>query len=261
MSQGIEGNDIMKKLDTYLDLCTQVYDLSKPNPPKDAYEFYRSYVASAKGAILEPMCGTGRFLLPLLEEGFDIHGFDAGEHMLKALYSKAKSRNLKPDVWQGFVKELKKPEKYNLIIIPAGSFGLIIDLEESIEALKIFYEHLNDDGALVFEVETLKSIPSQSGIWRASVWQRKDNKTIIANFLDLPLEDDVGTTICKYELVEGNRIIQAEVEFLKVRIYDPNQIIKMLKNVGFKEVKILKAFDKISNSDENDEVIVCECRK
>jgi hypothetical protein len=59
----------MKKLDTYLNLCTEVYDLSKPNPPENAYAFYRDYVMRANGLILEPMCGTGRFLLPLLEEG------------------------------------------------------------------------------------------------------------------------------------------------------------------------------------------------
>ena len=48
--------------DTYLNLCTQVYDLSKPQPPQDEYEFYRSYATAANGLILEPMCGTGRFL-------------------------------------------------------------------------------------------------------------------------------------------------------------------------------------------------------
>lgn len=50
-----------KSLDTYLDLCTQVYDLSKPTPPQDAYDFYLSYVRETNGPILEPMCGTGRF--------------------------------------------------------------------------------------------------------------------------------------------------------------------------------------------------------
>lgn len=78
-----------QKLDTYLRLCTQVYDLSKPNPPEDAYAFYRSYALNAKGPILEPMCGTGRFLLPLIDEGFDVQGFDASEHMLEALHGSA----------------------------------------------------------------------------------------------------------------------------------------------------------------------------
>ena len=63
---------------TYSMLCTQVYELSKPIPPKDAYAFYRNYAQVANGLILEPMCGTGRFLLPLLEDGFDVHGADNG---------------------------------------------------------------------------------------------------------------------------------------------------------------------------------------
>lgn len=48
-----------KKLDTYLGLCTEVYDLTKPTPPVEAYAFYRAYVAQAAGPILEPMCGSG----------------------------------------------------------------------------------------------------------------------------------------------------------------------------------------------------------
>ena|ERR1700722_11947081 len=96
-----------QKLDTYLSLCTEVYDLSKPRPPEDAYAFYRDYVMKAKGSILEPMCGTGRFLLPLLEEGFDVQGFDASDHMLEALHVKANAKNLKPKVWKGFVEDLK----------------------------------------------------------------------------------------------------------------------------------------------------------
>jgi len=97
----------MNKLDTYLSLCTEVYDLSKPAAPENAYAFYRDYAMNANGLILEPMCGTGRFLLPLLEEGFDVQGFDASEHMLQALHTKASAKKLTPTVWQGFVEDLK----------------------------------------------------------------------------------------------------------------------------------------------------------
>lgn len=99
-----------KTLDTYLSLCTQIYDLSKPNPPEDAYDFYRDYVMKSNGLILEPMCGTGRFLLPMLEDGFNVHGFDASDHMLKVLYAKAKAKHLEPTIWKGFVEDLKQPK-------------------------------------------------------------------------------------------------------------------------------------------------------
>jgi SAM-dependent methyltransferase len=207
------------------------------------------------------MCGTGRFLIPLIAEGFDIRGFDASEHMLSALHAKAKFRGLKPNVWQGFVEELKKPERYNLIFIPSGSFGLIIDLEETLAALKTFYDHLSDDGILVFEAETLKAKLKQSDIWRASVWLREDGKMIIANFLDLPLSDDIMTSIAKYELIDNNHIIQTEIETYKIRLYDPEQLTQMLTDVGFSNVRTIKAFDKYGIPDENDESIVYECTK
>lgn len=248
----------MNKQNTYLNLCTQVYDLSKPTAPEDAYAFYRSYAIEAKGPILEPMCGTGRFLLPLLRAGFDIDGFDASEHMLEAL--RAKSGDLKPNIWQGFAEDLAVAKKYNLIFIPCGSFGLITDLEVAKLALKKFYDHLNLDGVLIFEGETLKSAPAL-GVWRGSSWHKQDGSFIIANYV-ANLVNDICVCTQKYELVKDNRIISTEVEEMKVRLYDdPQVLLDILKEIGFKEIKLLKAFDRTMVPGKNDEVIIYECRK
>lgn len=40
------------ELTSYLNLCTQFYDLIRPQPPEDAYAFYRTYVANAGGVAL-----------------------------------------------------------------------------------------------------------------------------------------------------------------------------------------------------------------
>ena len=185
-----------KTLETYLSLCTEVYDLSKPNPPEDAYAFYRDYAIKANGLILEPMCGTGRFLLPLIEDGFDVHGFDTSDHMLGVLHAKAETKNLKPTVWKGFVEDLKRPEKYNLIFIPSGSFCLITDLEQVEQSLKVIYDHLNDGGIFLFEAETLNAVP-QVGIWRGSVWPKPNGQKIILSGL-ATMQDDICTSLCKY---------------------------------------------------------------
>lgn len=194
----------IKTLNTYLSLCTEVYELSKPNPPEDAYALYRDYAMRANGPILEPMCGTGRFLLPLLEEGFNVHGFDASSHMLKVLHAKAKTKNLDATVWKGFVEDLKRPEKYNLIFIPSGSFCLIIDPTAVKEALKTLYEHLSDEGVLLFEGETLKAVPPLD-VWRGSVWPKPNGQKIILSQL-ATLQDDICTSLCKYELMEAERL-------------------------------------------------------
>ncbi len=248
----------MNKQNTYLNLCTQVYDLSKPHPPEDAYAFYHSYTIEANGPILEPMCGTGRFLLTLLAQGFDIDGFDASEHMLEAL--KTRSGDLKPNIWQGFAEDLAVAKKYNLIFIPCGSFGLITDLEIAKLALKKFYDHLNVDGILLFEGETLKSLPAL-GVWRGSSWHKEDGSFIIANYV-ANLVNDICVCTQKYELVKNNRIISTEVEEMKIRLYDdPEVLIALLKEVGFKEIKLIKAFDRAMVPGKDDEVIIYECRK
>ena len=64
---------------------TQVYEISKPTAPEDDLGFYKSYADEADDAILEPMCGTGRFLLPLAKGGYKIDGSDASEHMLDVI--------------------------------------------------------------------------------------------------------------------------------------------------------------------------------
>lgn len=250
---------VEQKLDTYLDLCTQVYEISKPIPEADVYAFYRSYVIDAKGPILEPMCGTGRFLLPLLADGFAVQGFDASEHMLKALYAKAKRQGLNPTVWKDFVENLDRSEKYSLIFIPAGSFGLITDPTAIKTSLKILYEHLAEDGILLFEGETLKSSP-QLGIWRGSNWLRADGQMIMLSIC-ATLEGKICTSIGKYELVDHNSIIQTEIETYKIRLYEPEELTVLLQEAGFNAVKRIKAFDKNASPEDNNEVIVYECKK
>ncbi|MBL7479567.1 class I SAM-dependent methyltransferase [Legionella bononiensis] len=249
------------KLNSYLNLCTQFYDLIRPEPPEDAYAFYREYVDNAGGVVMEPMCGSGRFLLPLLKENFEVIGFDASAHMLDALHAKAKLQHLKPEVWQGFVEDLNRTQKYNLIFIPSGSFGHIINFDSVKKSLKVFYDHLNNDGTLLFEVETSKIVPDQLGVWRGIVCHKPDGNFILVNRLT-KYEDNVCYSIDRYELVDKGQIIQTEIEIFNVRVYDdPLVLTDMLKEVGFREVKMIKAFDRLSKPDESDSSLVYECRK
>ena len=74
------------------------------------------------------------------------------------------------------------------------------------------------------------------------------------------LQDDICTSLCKYELMEAGNIIHTEIEELRVRIYDPLELTEILKSCGFK-VRPIKAFDGSAAPDENDESVVYEIRK
>jgi SAM-dependent methyltransferase len=246
-------------IDTYLGLCAEVYDLSKPTPPEDAYNFYRDYARKAKGPILEPMCGTGRFLLPLIEGGFDVHGFDASHYMLAKLYEKAKAKNLKTKVWQGLAQDLVESQKYDLIFIPSGSFCLMANESEAIASLKAFYNHLTETGILLLEVETPVAIP-QLGNWRDSLWPKPDGKKILLSQL-ATLDRDVCKVLGRYELILDNKIIQTEIEEYKIRVYAQDVLVNMIKSVGFNNIHLIKAFSATEKPSETDESVVYECRR
>jgi hypothetical protein len=250
---------VSQSLDVFQSLSAQAYEISKPKPPEDAYAFYKNYIKNANGLALEPMCGAGRFLIPLLEEGLPIQGFDGSDAMLEILRSKAKLKNLHPTVWKSYLQNLAKPDRYNIIFIPSGSFCIITDKDMVKASLRAFYTHLENDGIFVFEAKTPKSIPP-SGIWRGSKWTRADGKKIIA-FQCSSLEGNICSFVNKYELFHDNKIILTEIEELNVRIYDPEEMVAILKDVGFRSVKMIKAFDPKRPPDNSDETIVYECHR
>ncbi len=58
------------KRNYYGSLCTEMYEFLHEKAPMDELQFYLSY--AEKGMrILEPLCGSGRFLVPFLEYGFN----------------------------------------------------------------------------------------------------------------------------------------------------------------------------------------------
>ena len=248
-------------LDTYLSLCTQVYDISLPTPPADEYTFFKAYAQAANGPILEPMCGTGRFLLPLMKDGFEIEGFDASQHMLKALNIKAQEESLKPNVTLHFVEAFKSTKKYGLIFIPSGSFNLITDRQEIARALKKFYDLLLPQGTLVIEIITLSATPQDPGTWRREKWNKPDGSLILASACEAPLHDNVSHTTCRYELIENNCITKTEEEIVKIRLYEQEEFHKLLLQAGFSRVRPIKAFAINKAPEIDDKDIIFECKK
>lgn len=71
----------------YGHLCTEMYEILHEKAPQDELDFYLSYAECGK-KILEPLCGSGRFLVPFTERGFDICGMDLSGEMLGKLKQK-----------------------------------------------------------------------------------------------------------------------------------------------------------------------------
>ena len=119
---GILEMDEVKK-NYYGSLCVDMYEILHEQAPQDELNFYLSYAEKGK-KILEPLCGSGRFLIPFLERGFDIYGIDLSEEMLDKLRRKAPNAQ----VIQADIAKYTVQENFDYIFIPSGSISLFTDM-------------------------------------------------------------------------------------------------------------------------------------
>ena len=137
--------------DAYKKLCTEFYDLDKPEAPEDEVDFYFTHLKEVKGPILEPMCGSGRLLIPLLKKGLQLEGTDNSSEMLNSCRKKATELDLQPTLHQCDLLDLSLPQHFDAIIIPVGSFQLFPERESALKVLRLLYDHLNEGGFLLLD--------------------------------------------------------------------------------------------------------------
>ena len=112
------------KKNYYGSLCAEMYEILHEKAPQDELAFYLSYAEKGK-KILEPLCGSGRFLIPFMECGFSICGMDLSSEML----SKLKQKVPNAEVTQADILEYSTTEQYDYIFISSGSVSLFTDMD------------------------------------------------------------------------------------------------------------------------------------
>lgn len=249
-----------KRLESYHHLSTQFYDLEKPHATAAELSWYMNYAFEANGPILEPMCGTGRYIIPMLERGLDSEGFDASAHMLDALKEKCSQINLVPKVSQCFIQEFKSARSYAFIFIPSGSFGLITDYDAVKQCLQNIHNHLIPGGKFVFEVDTPQAITASLNRWNKSTYKKNDGSFIVGHQRpSYNPKNQIVTIACHYEQINNNVLIASESEKVQLRLYKRYEIDSLLKEVGF-SFTTFKAHEKVF-AHEFDSTLVYECIK
>ncbi|HKW08583.1 MAG TPA: class I SAM-dependent methyltransferase, partial [Candidatus Dormibacteraeota bacterium] len=93
-------------------------------------------------------CGTGRFLVPLRREGFDIDGSDVSEDMLAEVRTQLVGLEQPPALFAQALHELDLPRRYRTVFM-CGVFGLGGSRRHDREALRRAHLHLEPGGTLV----------------------------------------------------------------------------------------------------------------
>ena len=144
-------------LDYCNDLWPLVYDQYNHGRHEQELSFYTRQLAPCTGPVLEVACGTGMILLPLLERGLDIYGFDLSAPMVEALLARAAREghtDIETRVTVQNMVDFDYDMQFEAILIPARSFLHLTTQEEQIACLQNIHRHLHDGGTLMLNFFT-----------------------------------------------------------------------------------------------------------
>ncbi len=135
----------------YGKLCSEFYDVDKRFAELDEVNFYKQFI-DKNDLILEPMCGSGRLLIPLMQEGYQVHGVDNSTAMLANCRERANNLGLNPILFEMDIASMNLPHSYQSILIPLGSFQLLYPRETAFNVLQNFKKHLRPNGKLILDL-------------------------------------------------------------------------------------------------------------
>src|SRR5262249_42490715 len=147
-------------------------------------------------------------------------------------------RGLTPELYQGKLQELQLPHQYDAIFVPAGSFLLIEDREESIAALKRFYEHLKPGGRLMLDL-FLPDADFELGQFAGTAafhLPSGDLITMEGKLVESSFLHQYKVSLIKYEKWRNGALIQTELQRFPLRWYGVQEFKYVLESCGFTDI-------------------------
>jgi len=222
----------------YGTMCAEIYDLDKPPGSLPDTPFYLERLAGTQGPILEAGVGTGRLLIPLLEAGLEVAGFDHSAAMLESCGRHCAARGLSPDLRQARFQDFAYDHAFSAIIVPVGTFTLIDDFDEGLAVLRRFFDHLAPGGRLLIDLLPMGYLTNERPDIRTWTAANGDLLRIEGRAVEIDLVRQRRVTHDRYERWREGWLVESELEVMAFRIWGLAEFELALAAAGFTAITI-----------------------
>jgi SAM-dependent methyltransferase len=245
----------------YGSIAAEIYDLDKPPGALPDTAFHLQRFAGFEGAILEPACGSGRTLLPFLQAGHDVTGFDPSEEMLARCRARCAEAGFAPDLSRRRYEDFAYGRRFGAILVPVGSFTLIADFPAALAVLRRFHDHLEAGGVLVLDIQGLSFLGSAAPDRRRWTAASDDLLTLegVRTLTDW-LRQRAETTY-RYERWRDGALVESQLEILAQRYWGLEELRLALEAAGFGDVAVCGGYERARAPRQADRVWTFEARK
>ena len=183
--------------------------------------------------ILDLACGTGSLTRELALRGYEMIGVDLSPEML------AEAAEKNRDLGEGVIppiflcQPMEKLDLYGTIdacVCCLDSVNYVTDPDDLAEAFRRVHLFLNPDGLFVFDINT----PAKFSRIDGESYVREDDGVFCV--WQAAVED--GLCAYQFDIFEQDgEVWQRAQETHEERVYEPQQLVRMLEEAGFTEIK------------------------
>jgi len=227
---------------TYRQLA-KLYDFLMKDAPYDQWtSFTEQFINQKKPAnqisILDLGCGTGQVTWRLAEKGYQVTGVDLSEDMLTEASALANEKNLHVQWLQQDITELEGLYDYDVIVSYCDVINYITDPDKLMQGFQRIYDSLDQSGVFLFDVHSMNHVKNEMVDQLFS--EVYDDLSYI--WFCYPGEFEGEMTHELTFFIKDSDQYQRFDEFHHQRTYPISTYLTMLKEVGFKEIKVFADF-------------------
>ena len=180
--------------------------------------------------VLDLACGTGSLTRLLAQRGYDMIGADASPEMLMQAMQNTMDCSPRPLLINQRMEELDLYGNVDACLCCLDSVNYVTEPDDLAEAFRRVHLFLNPNGLFVFDINT----PAKFSRIDGESYVREDDGVFCV--WQAAVED--GLCAYQFDIFEqdGDSWSRAQ-ETHEERVYEPQQLVRMLEEAGFTEIK------------------------
>jgi len=245
----------------YGSIAAEIYDIDKPDFALPDTAFHLERFRGFSAPILEPACGSGRTLIPFLQAGLDLTGFDPSPEMLDRCRARCSATGFAPDLAGWTFADFAYPGTFGAILVPVGSFTLIDDFAAAMAALRRFHDHLDPGGVLVLDIQGLASLPVRGEDRRRWTAPNGDLLTLEGVRSRTDWFRQRAEVTYRYERWRDHQLVETQIDIMAQRFWGLDEFWMTLEAAGFADISVVGDYDRSRGVRSSDRGWTFEARK
>lgn len=223
---------------------------------------YREMARRTGDPILEMMCGSGRVLLPLAEDGWSVTGVDISPAMLDVAHHKAAEAGLLPrtTLLQGDLRTLDLPAAhFSLAFIALNSFMHMEHVQDQLAALATIRRTLMPGGILILDLfnPDLERLSTEDGrVMLEHQFELGERQIYKFASREVDLATQMMYVTYLYDDADTTGQVTRHTLRLSLRWLYRYELEHLLARAGFAIVSIFGAYDLSEYASHSDRLII-----